>query len=684
MSSFYTKTFTTTVFTPPFWSKGQQQAWYLATALEVDATLPAFAVEYEDARYAVNQAEVSFDDVHAYSGANNGTYVDEDGVISLSGSNEPRFDFLTGVNGLLIEEYAQSDRENSDTANFSSSLGSITGGQDDPYGGTDAYLLDEGTATSYHAAYNNVSLTYTSGTTYAESFIVSPQGDNDRVQMLFSSAVSSTAYVNFYLNGEGAVTAEGTGATGYIKRIPNTEWYICTTVIDGNDGSGNAFAAFIEGASDSRLPSFTGTSRQLLIYGWNRTALPIPTSWIPSLTATTSRTADNVEITGTDFSDWYDATNNTISMAFNIPHAPVSGDYAFLFSINDGTSSNRIYAFVNSSGEITFKIIDGGTTLVTLTASDYTFGETSRIAASWDAVSATLSLDGGTEDAGLTGALPTVDQMVLGKSETDTFYMNGTVYDFYAWPVKASYLGQIFGNDFFLADLSPVLWLDAADETTITENGGSVSQWDDKSGNDYDPVQTTGANQPTTGSEFLNGKNVLQFSPEEKRLFNASGPIFSQSSSDEFTFIIVLKTPTSEDGYVLANASNASNGFGIYAKSDGKYYLSNGNDISGADSVSRSSNYEILTVRYSNNEVLMSINGSETTGTNTNSYTFGPAIATNPFAIGARPASTASLVLLDFNLAEICSYNRALSVTELNQVGQYLSSKWGVAWTDIA
>ena len=33
------------------------------------------------------------------------------------------------------------------------------------------------------------------------------------------------------------------------------------------------------------------------------------------------------------------------------------------------------------------------------------------------------------------------------------------------------------------------LWLDAKDESTITESGGAVSQWDDKSGNDNHAVQ---------------------------------------------------------------------------------------------------------------------------------------------------------------------------------------------------
>ena len=56
------------------------------------------------------------------------------------------------------------------------------------------------------------------------------------------------------------------------------------------------------------------------------------------------------------------------------------------------------------------------------------------------------------------------------------------------------------------ADISPVLWLDAADVPTITETGGLVSQWDDKSGNGNHATQATGTLQPVyTGSDGMLG-----------------------------------------------------------------------------------------------------------------------------------------------------------------------------------
>ena len=57
--------------------------------------------------------------------------------------------------------------------------------------------------------------------------------------------------------------------------------------------------------------------------------------------------------------------------------------------------------------------------------------------------------------------------------------------------------------------LSTALWLDAADVSTITESGGAVSQWDDKSGNGRNAVQASSASRPAYTTNALNGKNVL-------------------------------------------------------------------------------------------------------------------------------------------------------------------------------
>ena len=56
-------------------------------------------------------------------------------------------------------------------------------------------------------------------------------------------------------------------------------------------------------------------------------------------------------------------------------------------------------------------------------------------------------------------------------------------------------------------------WLDASDEGSITETSGAVSQWDDKSGNNYHAT-ASGASRPTTGANTQNSLNVIDFSSD--------------------------------------------------------------------------------------------------------------------------------------------------------------------------
>lgn len=61
------------------------------------------------------------------------------------------------------------------------------------------------------------------------------------------------------------------------------------------------------------------------------------------------------------------------------------------------------------------------------------------------------------------------------------------------------------------ASLSPILWLDAADTSTITASSGAVSSWANK-GSLGSFGQATAIRQPTTGAATLNGLNILTFS----------------------------------------------------------------------------------------------------------------------------------------------------------------------------
>jgi hypothetical protein len=98
-------------------------------------------------------------------------------------------------------------------------------------------------------------------------------------------------------------------------------------------------------------------------------------------------------------------------------------------------------------------------------------------------------------------------------------------------------------------DLSPVLWLDASDTSTISETAGAVDTWSDKSGNGNDVTEATGSYQPTTGASTLNGLNVIDF--PSSSLGNASFAV-----SQPFTVFLVSEPDGNHNSSFLFDEIN--------------------------------------------------------------------------------------------------------------------------------
>jgi hypothetical protein len=90
-------------------------------------------------------------------------------------------------------------------------------------------------------------------------------------------------------------------------------------------------------------------------------------------------------------------------------------------------------------------------------------------------------------------------------------------------------------------EITTEAWYDASDSDSITEVGGDVTIWSDKSGNDYDMypgVQGSipATDSPTTNSRTLNGLNVLAFNGSTTGLKSDTGPI---NDDDAMMFAVV-------------------------------------------------------------------------------------------------------------------------------------------------
>jgi hypothetical protein len=88
------------------------------------------------------------------------------------------------------------------------------------------------------------------------------------------------------------------------------------------------------------------------------------------------------------------------------------------------------------------------------------------------------------------------------------------------------------------ASISTLAWYDASDLSTITESGGAVSQWEDKSGNGNNAEQLTGSEQPISGVRSINSLNVLDFNSSNSQNLVMDNGV---DLIDKMFFIVVEK-----------------------------------------------------------------------------------------------------------------------------------------------
>ena len=212
------------------------------------------------------------------------------------------------------------------------------------------------------------------------------------------------------------------------------------------------------------------------------------------------------------------------------------------------------------------------------------------------------------------------------------------------------------------------LWLDAADSSTIT-TGTGVSQWRDKSPAASVWAQTTGNNQPSTGTQTLNGRNVIVFDGSNDGL-SASAPLASLPLSFFIVQRIVSATNfgmsytagTGDDWNIRQNSTSGATAITMPA---GTFYLDPGSRVGINDIVS------MVIPSGAGTSATLVRNGSPLTPSGA---TFKPTLNGTHY-IGQRSDG----FHLNGWIAEIVAYSTELSENQRSSVEKYLSNKWGIA-----
>lgn len=235
------------------------------------------------------------------------------------------------------------------------------------------------------------------------------------------------------------------------------------------------------------------------------------------------------------------------------------------------------------------------------------------------------------------------------------------------------------------------LWLDAADASTITLNGSTVSQWNDKSGNGRNVSQATAANQPTFTASGLNGKPVLTFDGADW-LFNANPGALIRNVAGGTVAGVVNYTNATIQRIPIATMIGTGAGVrlaaGLQAAGTTNILSRRLDAEAGASSVASPPAYtngtnliQVGVARYSAGALDQFVNGvAGGTGTFPSS---GNSSDTDSATLVIGGTSTDDGVTLNGNqmlgfVGEVVYTNTALSATDRQRLEGYFAWKWGL------
>ena len=182
----------------------------------------------------------------------------------------------------------------------------------------------------------------------------------------------------------------------------------------------------------------TGTGGDnVYIWGAQLETGSVSTSYIPTSggdAAARTRAADDLVISGSAF-DFYNQSEGTVY----VEATPFAESH--LWSINDGSSNNKIYSFFDSSVRTRHYVRAGGTSSFEYTASPSALGEISRSAFSFKTNDAISSVDGTSSPPDSSVTLPSgLNRLTIGQTEASGYTLNGHIKRLIYWPYHSDSL----------------------------------------------------------------------------------------------------------------------------------------------------------------------------------------------------------------------------------------------------
>jgi hypothetical protein len=333
------------------------------------------------------------------------TRVNSNGLIEVVAADTPRFDYnpiTLACRGLLVEELRQNLFLNSE--DFAAAywvkynFGSVTGNQAIAPDGTNTADLLTWTSATASGIYRSIA----TGTDRPTMSVFAKYVSGDPVIILQDDTGGKFGRFNLSTG----VTAGNTGLSAIRMVNYGSGWYRCEIT-------------FINPPSNIKFICGNGTAGSAYIWGAQLELGAFATSYIPTTTTAVTRNADVATITGTSFSDFWQASKGGVLVRAR--PGTVSGTRPWV-QFDDNTADNIIALRGNTTNPELY-IVDGGTPQAQIDAGTIAANTDYSLTGWWATNDCKARLDSGAVVTDTSATIPAVTQARLGSDGTN--YLNG-------------------------------------------------------------------------------------------------------------------------------------------------------------------------------------------------------------------------------------------------------------------
>ena len=640
----------------------------------------------------------------SYTRASTGTYFNSSGVLTTAAINGPRFDHVYNGSawvskGLLIEEARTNLLQYSHrllTAPWSGIAMTITESSGiAPDGANAASKVVPTTANQAHYVHQSITA---AAAVYSQSFFAKSSG-YDFVQIC--DGFPGGYYANFNL-AIGTVATNSGYTTATIDILGNG-WYRCSvkSTLSNNTAETCRLIPMPSNIA-SRVPSFAGDGTSgILVWNAQVELGSFPTSPIPTTAAVETRSADVCQITGGDFSGFYNQTEGSFAVEFDYLQTLADvRNFPSPFQVTlalDSTGRTAKHVLYGQNDQLANSYaVENVTNQVTLNSAPMSDarGVLRKCAMAYKVNDFALSSMGlavltdtaGTVPSGITCmeflADSTYNVKHSGHIARLRYYntrLPNAILRFFSGGSGAFQPDNISGLQFWVdASDTTTLYTDSALTTLAINDGDVIGGWKDKSGNARNALQSNGTNKPLLKLNIQNSKSAIRFDGTTKSMYTTASFV-----TGLYTIFIVAKKDSTSRKFMFCSSGTTTGNFYIdkFQLTGGYLGMLEQTNTNGLYSTVANTSIVCDQMTFKRTSLTglarhsMRVNQSDQALTTTG--TLDPSGGLSfPYIIGAYFVNATALCW-DGDFYEILLYDSSLSPSDTLLVEAYLKAKWG-------